>query len=645
MESKDEIMILAPKKLHAIWVGGILRHAGKENLADWKRKNPDYEMNLWIDSSTYKNGNSKEALEQQKEYEELKKWANLNHVIINDINPDSKESDPAINKRPDIKNKMISKQFYSDELKEPGANYAAAADILRVDILQSEGGAYIDAEDVFPGDEPLGDLITNTNLGGVLVKQQRNLLNNDFIVSIPNGSFISRFRDVIHTNYTKLYNGPKRDLDAHRDQDYESFRVERGRQQSTMMISGPGALSDSLRAAKLGNMMGANQAIKIDTNKFKTPPKQALSWYDPNVGTKFDRVENNFRNNVKEYFHLIADYSQNTEPEIKTLLTRFKNQLDSFPPSVPLTEVLKSMNNSFTKDDINNLNEHVDDLFTKFTAYASNTEDFLIKCKENGLKSTALSGLLKRFNECIPFDEEVVESDFESPTEGSFIHFITQIFPNGYDYIINFEYESYLNISSLNNDNNFEKPEIKNPQNSSAVHSDNTPEQPEPIVDQTVNKDQGALTSDEPSQSEAVKLFTVHMDYPYGKHEPGRSHMQPVSYDGELSEYTGDVLKREILLKFKDRIEQCTSITDLNREIKDIMSTQEFQVIKTPQRMASIILGLKTSAMESLEHMVSEASTKIIKSNPDNPDNKTELIKFEEKDETNEHQSNITPGR
>ena len=41
-----------PKKIHFIWVGNPIPDKYITNILLWKQKNPEYEINLWIDSDS-----------------------------------------------------------------------------------------------------------------------------------------------------------------------------------------------------------------------------------------------------------------------------------------------------------------------------------------------------------------------------------------------------------------------------------------------------------------------------------------------------------------------------------------------------------------------------------------------------------------
>jgi len=126
--SYSRSLVQVPKHIHAVWVGGVLNKIGKNNLAHWQTANPDYQVNLWIDSSTYYQEQEGEKYKiQQAKYRKLKKWARRNHIDIYDRNEASQ--DPEIAKLNALKDHP-AEQYYCEEIKEPGENLAAVSDIF-----------------------------------------------------------------------------------------------------------------------------------------------------------------------------------------------------------------------------------------------------------------------------------------------------------------------------------------------------------------------------------------------------------------------------------------------------------------------------------------------------------------------------------
>src|SRR5579862_4669334 len=86
-----------PKSIHFIWVGKLLNSDGRNNIKNWKKTNPDYDVNLWIDSSLYP-----EKFAQTDDYINFMNWAKENKIIIKDICG--------------IHSQMYNKEFYDNAI-------------------------------------------------------------------------------------------------------------------------------------------------------------------------------------------------------------------------------------------------------------------------------------------------------------------------------------------------------------------------------------------------------------------------------------------------------------------------------------------------------------------------------------------------
>ncbi|KTD32643.1 putative teichoic acid biosynthesis protein [Legionella moravica] len=659
IEKTDDTII--PKKLHAIWLGGILKEAGKKNIVEWKTKNPDYEANVWIDSSTYLVGDSPEAMKQKEEYEQFKEWANANQINIIDINPNATDADPAVIKRPELFTGMNSAKYYLDELKDPGSNYAAASDILRTEILYHEGGVYFDAEDVFPR-KPLGQL--NAQQGMLCRIWGGNYtVNNDAMASIPQGKLINQLRDVIQKNYDELYSKDKRYLTAHRFANLFSFRTNNGdRKNSTIMTSGPGALRQVIGYEPTSQLKLHFSLIDAD--------EQALSWLDNNFNT-IEKLTPYFRLNLIEYFNLLTEHyanNSNLAVETKQLLTQFKNAINSQSPPPNMIELLHHVKSLFNEDQIAQINSSTDNLFSEFENHANQAEEFLLYCKHGNVDPKDLYRFIKgRSSYYTPL--ETLQEAFAHPY--NILHFFHEEFSKGFFEIIKLppvgkiEYRrpwscsfsaeqqkqltelvetemkqlrgdtptvstlsephsikktdnaavSTVQSATLEQENPLKKQQKAPPHEPHGQHSLTASPKPISMEKENQSNNQQKKTTSESSIKDSESKIRITNTYPYGKNGTGRSHLVPAKYKGKFSNYTGDALKRIILDDFKKKIEHCSTIKELNVFIKSILATEELEVLKTPQRMASAILGLKTSAIESLEDMLSDAATQIKEKN------------------------------
>jgi hypothetical protein len=423
------LMSLVPKKLHAIWLGGILTQTGKSNIERWVKINPDYEMNVWIDSSTYLG----KELSLEKEYKQFKIWAKNNKIRINDINPDSPDRD-LVNK-PEIFKEMESQNYYLDEISNPGSNYAAASDILREEILYKEGGVYFDAEDVFPG-EPLGDLEVDEAAGSILFhagvnSKNQEWKNNDLIASIAQGSSISKFRTAIKNNYDDFYKLPRKYLIAHRYQHLASFRTEQhGRKLSTQNLSGPHVIVQIYPDFKL--------VPKFPSHMCKGEPEtQALSWFDSNLNS-YEKFGQNFRLNLIESFSLTIENMKIKDPDIKLVIARLQKAIDEEIESMPtlslsLLQMLEKIKEKFEDQELDKLNQVTNDLIKSFELSALKGEEFLLYCK---LGHIQVEDLWKHFNDRIFWDKIFAANYNDEPYKRTRDFFRSELFQDFFAFVL-----------------------------------------------------------------------------------------------------------------------------------------------------------------------------------------------------------------
>lgn len=133
-----------PKKIHLIWIGP--NNISDENVTkslDTVAKNPDYETNIYYDSGI-------EGYERARDYLMSKfKDSDIHLFDIRELPYFSEmKENPAF-------------KYYEYALSEN--KYAQASDLLRLLILESEGGIYKDIDDVQL--EPFGELAFPAGLG------------------------------------------------------------------------------------------------------------------------------------------------------------------------------------------------------------------------------------------------------------------------------------------------------------------------------------------------------------------------------------------------------------------------------------------------------------------------------------------------
>jgi hypothetical protein len=361
-------MPLVPKKLHAIWLGGVLTEVGKRNIENWCKTNPDYVMNVWIDSSTYYKPDSEIYAKQQLELEEFKSWACLNKISINDINSSPPSQNLIWNNRADIFTGMLSKNYYRDELQDPGTNLAAASDTLRVDILCKEGGVYFDAEDVFP-DEPLGSLEVSDEEGILINVKSQSTVNNNLIASIPGGVTITSYRESIFERYEELFQKDKRYLVAHRYQHLSTFRTKKwNRFESTMYLTGPYLLHQIVGEKP-------EPQLHFPEKMWREPDSTALSWVDLK-GQDHEKFAELFRLTLIEYFNLLIEKQGTHE-----VLQKFKEQINDAGYEKPMTQLVAKVKRLFTYQELVLLDKPIRKLLNRFNDYSEQAERFLLYCK------------------------------------------------------------------------------------------------------------------------------------------------------------------------------------------------------------------------------------------------------------------------
>jgi hypothetical protein len=123
--------ISIPKIIHLIWFGSWPPKADKcenylKNIQQWKILNPNFCVNLWTSDSTLTTA----------EMTEMRVFCEQNHIVLKNINEHQYQHYPNI---------QLSKEWLSSRsIGLP--RFAAASDVLRIGILEQEGGHYFDLD-------------------------------------------------------------------------------------------------------------------------------------------------------------------------------------------------------------------------------------------------------------------------------------------------------------------------------------------------------------------------------------------------------------------------------------------------------------------------------------------------------------------
>lgn len=347
METKMEIekeKYIIPSKLHAVWLGKVLDKEGRDNVVAWRKKGKTYECNVWIDSSTYSNENKGELLN-------LLSWAKENNIKICDVNPNPhwKIKHSSYVNRSDVYEGMIYKQYYNDETAGYYPNYAAASDMLRVTILDTDGGIYFDARDMHPPANPLPKVFKAKN--DFLFHARMGTYNNDLLAAAPGSVDLRNYMETIKENYRRLYKGANL-LEAHRNPNREGVSSGfNARRSSTIGASGPMALINSLKKG-YRDWTDAIPLCHFPDECYTQPPGQDVSWFDPNLQQDAKYVLMLLGNSVKEYLtgnflntkiQTLSNQPLFQSSALKNVLTQLQQGLSAFDSSLmPLAEIYKT---------------------------------------------------------------------------------------------------------------------------------------------------------------------------------------------------------------------------------------------------------------------------------------------------------------
>src|SRR5437879_3556962 len=93
--------------------------------------------------------------------------------------------------------------YKTEEAKQIGAGYAAASDILRVEILKRFGGVYSDGDNA-PTAQLVGEVQRIADsLSGFAVGVEKGDTNNAVLVSPAGHRFLEAYQQAIAENYTR----------------------------------------------------------------------------------------------------------------------------------------------------------------------------------------------------------------------------------------------------------------------------------------------------------------------------------------------------------------------------------------------------------------------------------------------------------
>lgn len=136
-QKNEDISI--PKIIHVIWAGGteLMKPIGIQNVAQWARNNPEFEVWLWVDKTTTP---SKDIMTYQKWFSKVGienvyfDAGILSDPSVEKIKPDISMTINAAIRIRDINDQKINDEYIRYEIKKLQPNYGASSDLLRYKI-------------------------------------------------------------------------------------------------------------------------------------------------------------------------------------------------------------------------------------------------------------------------------------------------------------------------------------------------------------------------------------------------------------------------------------------------------------------------------------------------------------------------------
>ncbi|MFI5607326.1 hypothetical protein [Amycolatopsis sp. NPDC051903] len=265
-----------PLLLHAIWLGGPLRDAGtmqtfRANFGSAAQRFTGNVLSvLWTDVPRWQTDLARttvppaEGPDPLADVRDFVAWAQLHNVHLVNVDEVFTSEHP-----------MLLQEFYNSETaRRAGPGYAAASDILRMELMHRFGGLYTDGDNVVQG---LDDLVTaaHSPQGYVTHRQGQKVANSAF--AMPKGHpFARAYLDQQRENYGKT----QRNLmpEGARTLPQAFFATPHGRvhRNSIMYRTGPEALSQTARRIGLANAHQlpemASVLMNSDASWLKPPP-------------------------------------------------------------------------------------------------------------------------------------------------------------------------------------------------------------------------------------------------------------------------------------------------------------------------------------------------------------------------------------
>lgn len=178
---------------HFIWIGGSdISRETSGNIIDFKRKNPDFKVNLWTDNLKKIENN---IVSQGLSLSGFKK-----NVAIRSISTLYENDSEIIGSSLTMSRMSVLKSAVSREVNGSYNNLAAASDLLRYAILAQEGGIYLDVDVHTKGRM---DTYTEMNEGILIYQGDDQGVSNAVMASEADGANINTILNYALSPYDR----------------------------------------------------------------------------------------------------------------------------------------------------------------------------------------------------------------------------------------------------------------------------------------------------------------------------------------------------------------------------------------------------------------------------------------------------------
>ncbi|MYW90384.1 hypothetical protein G3I59_07045 [Amycolatopsis rubida] len=246
-----------PLLMHSIWLGGPLKDTGtmhtfRRNFGDAADRLGDGIVPvLWTDVPRWQTELAltttapQEGPDPLRDVRDLLRWAGEHRVQLVNVDEVFTSEHP-----------MRTQEFYlSESAKQTGPGFAAASDILRLELMHRFGGLYTDGDNVVHG---LDDVVraAQSDAGYAVHRVGGNIANSAFTMA-KGHPFAASYLDQLRDNYGQTQaNLMPREVDS-LGQGFFATPMGRVHRQSVMYRSGPVALTETARR------IGLNSALEL----------------------------------------------------------------------------------------------------------------------------------------------------------------------------------------------------------------------------------------------------------------------------------------------------------------------------------------------------------------------------------------------